>query len=76
MFSINANLRRASERIQQVISTAGGCPFVYVIDDDTKIRYSIRGPFEIGSSDFCRGCQLVDQGGRTTCKVSPLYRRP
>jgi hypothetical protein len=74
MFSINANLRKARDRIQEIVTTTGGCPFVQVIDEDARTRYSIRSPFEIGSIDFCRGCHLVDQGGRTNCKVSPYYR--
>ena len=74
MFSISANLRKAQQQLQKVVTTAGGCPYVPVVDEETKRRYNIRSPFEIGSQDFCSGCLLVDHHGRTVCKVSPYYQ--
>jgi hypothetical protein len=75
MFSLTANLRKAQERIREVVSSAGGCPFVYIVDDEARKRYDITDAYHIGNGDFCNRCQLVDQNGRTTCRVSPLYRQ-
>jgi hypothetical protein len=74
MFSLNANLRKAQERIREVVTSAGGCPFVYIVDDTARKRYDIVDSYHIGNGEFCNRCQLVDQNGRTTCRVSPLYR--
>lgn len=74
IFSLSASLRRARERVERVIGTAGGCPFVRVVDDQTRQRYQIQSPYQVGSTDFCSGCHLVDQGGRTNCTISPHYR--
>jgi len=30
MFSINASLRKAREKIERVVTAAGGCPFLYI----------------------------------------------
>jgi hypothetical protein len=74
LFSFNASLRRARDRIERVVATADGCPFTYIIDEKARERFGVTSPFEIRDGDFCRGCQLVDQAGRTTCRVSPLYQ--
>ena len=74
MFSITANLRKAQQQLQRVMTSSGGCPYVAVVDEETKQKYSIKSAFEIGSKDFCSRCQLVDHNGRTVCRVSPYYR--
>jgi hypothetical protein len=74
LFSFNASLRKARDQVDRYIHSVGGCPFVYVIDNEARTAYDIGGPFKIVNPDFCRGCRLVDQGGRTTCRFSPLYR--
>jgi hypothetical protein len=74
MFSINAHLRRARDRIERVFHTSTGCPFVSVVDDQAVRDFDLAGPLKVGSQDFCQGCHLVDLRGRTVCKISPYYR--
>ena len=74
LFSINANLRRAKEKVTQMVSSIGGCPFVNVVDEETKQRYGIINSYEIKDNEFCSGCRLVDFHGKTVCTVSPFYR--
>ena len=71
MFSINASLRKSKERMERVITTAGGCPFVRIIDDEARRRYQIVSPYEIRNGEFCSGCFLIDHNGRTDCTLSP-----
>jgi len=73
MFSINASLRKAKERIERVVTTAGGCPFASIVDDEARRRYDVISPFKIGRREFCNGCHLIDHNGRTVCRVSPYY---
>lgn len=70
LFSVNASLRRAKERIM----AAGGCPFARIVDDKARERYGIKSPYQIKDPQFCGHCQLVDHNGRTVCTVSPLYQ--
>ena len=74
LFSINANLRRAKEKVTQMVSSIGGCPFVNVADEETKQQYGIINSYEIRGKEFCSGCRLVDFHGKTVCTVSPVYR--
>ncbi len=75
VFSINASLRRAQQQLVQVRSASGGCPFALIADEESKLRFGVRGPFKIGDKGFCDRCQLVDHHGRTICKVSPFYKK-
>lgn len=73
MFSVTANLRKAEERIREVVTNTGGCPYFSVLDDRAKQQYQVHNPHNVGNRDFCRGCRLVDLQGRTVCRLSPFY---
>lgn len=73
LFSVSASLRRARDRVETVVRTAGGCPFAYVVDDAARTHFQIESPHRIRNGDFCRGCHLIDRNGRTICRVCPNY---
>lgn len=76
MFSINASLRKAKERIERIVTTAGGCPFLYIfVGQPTELRRP-------GNPYFCVKCPLgidIDssrEGGLIhICKVYPALHR-
>jgi hypothetical protein len=76
MFSINASLRKAKERIEQVITTAGGCPFLAIFAGEPT---ELRRP---GNPYFCAKCPLgIDIDSRKegslihVCNVYPVLHR-
>jgi hypothetical protein len=76
MFSINASLRKAKERIEQVITTAGGCPFLAIFAGKPT---ELHRP---GNPRFCVKCPLgidIDsskEGGLIhVCNVYPVLHR-
>lgn len=75
IFSISASLRKTKEQVEKHLFSYGGCPFVYIIDEKTKLKYQINNPFEINDKAFCNGCFMVDHNGMTECNVSPFYKK-
>ena len=73
LFSLSANFNKIKSDLSNKFEYFGGCPFVYVIDDEAKQKYDIESPFKIGERDFCNRCKLVDLNGRTVCKINPHY---
>lgn len=76
MFSINASLRKAKERIERVVTTAGGCPFLVIFAGQPT---ELRRP---GNPYFCAKCPLgidIDsskEGGLIhICSVYPTLHR-
>ena len=53
MFSINASLRKAKDRIERVITTAAGCPFLVILAGQPTELYRPGNPY------FCMKCPLI-----------------
>ena len=75
IFTLTASLRKANEKIERYKVENGGCPFYYVVDDATKLKYQAESAYKINDKQWCRGCFMVDHNGRTDCKISPYYQR-